>query len=154
MSDEPTTDLFTETRRLGRLKRRERILSRRKKEATERRVAQERFVHELMVQHGLRPEANDGIKLDGVNFSPQETYFATVQDKAALVEWLLAEGDESIVEEKLKQDALNQLVREFIDNNQPLPPGLGYWQKTWVSTKAVPGKSATATQGDDDEQDG
>ena len=155
MSDEPTNDLFTETRKLGLLKKRERILARRKKQATERRVAQERYVHELMLASGLKPEANDGVKLDGMNYSPQETYFAVVQDKSELVDWLLTDGDSSIVEEKLKQEALNQIVRECIDNGQPLPPGLGFWQKTWVSTKAAPGKG-TATQGgeDDGEQDG
>jgi hypothetical protein len=142
-------DLIAETRRLGLLKKRETILSRRKKEATKRRVEQERLVHGLMLHQGFSPDDNDGIKLGGMHFSPQETHFAVVQDKQALVQWI-KDHDDSIVEDRLKQEELNHIVRTRLDNGEPLPPGLGFWTKDWVSTKGV---KANATQQPIDEPD-
>lgn len=72
---------------------------------------------------------------DGSLFVPTQTVYAQVQDRAAFVEW--AEQNEIELLEKTERKALcSELVRERLDNNEPMPPGMGYYIKEYVSRTA------------------
>lgn len=84
----------------------------------------------------MEEEEADGIKTDGNNFVPAATVYATVQDRAAFTEWAL-ENDDQLVEYKERGELINSLVRERQDNGEPLPPGLGFYTREYVSIRAA-----------------
>lgn len=77
----------------------------------------------------------DGLKIDGINFVPSETVYANVQDRSAFVEWA-RDHDEELVENRERKALLNQLVRERIDNGEPLPPGIGFYVRETVAQRS------------------
>ena len=76
-----------------------------------------------------------GLKIDGINFVPSETVYANVQDRSAFVEWA-RDHDEELVENRERKALLNQLVRERIDNGEPLPPGIGFYVRETVAQRS------------------
>jgi len=141
------SDIFDEIQKLGVYKRREQILARRHKEATAKRALQERHVKHVMNDLGF--EEGDSIKYKGLRYSPEETIFARIQDKAALVEEL-KKMDPTLVEVKLNKAELNRIAREHVDNGQKLPEGLSYEVKEWVGITGIAGK---VNQAQEDEHD-
>lgn len=83
----------------------------------------------------MQDEEADGIKTDGNNFVPAKTTYAAIQDRGEFIAWAL-EHDEELVEHKERKQLLNQLVRERLDNGEPLPPGLGFYDQEYVSIRA------------------
>ena len=77
----------------------------------------------------------DGLKIDGINFVPSETVYPNVQDRSAFVEWA-RDHDEELVENRERKALLNQLVRERIDNGEPLPPGIGFYVRETVAQRS------------------
>lgn len=140
--------LAEDIRKLTLLKKREAILKRRVKDSTKNRAAWERAVFDRMVDEGWTLNEST-LALEGVMYKPSSTTFATIQDKNALLEYL-QDHDDILVEPKIKEADLNQLVRECLDNGQPLPPGLGYYDKEFISTSGLTAllKGDTATQED------
>lgn len=68
-------------------------------------------------------------------FTRAETIYGQVQDEAAFLEW--AKGhDEELFETKARKGLVNELVRERLDNGEELPPGVGFYPKTYISKKA------------------
>lgn len=84
-----------------------------------------------------RMEAEDvqSMKRDGVQFVMAETTFGNVQDRAEFVAWA-EQNDESLVELKERKGLINELVREKLDNGEPLPPGVGYYVRRYISRRA------------------
>lgn len=143
-------NLAAEHRELGRLRRREEILKRRAKAAAVETAAHERAMYDRMIEDGWTPNKSS-IKLDGVTHRPAATDYAVVQDKAELVAWL-KENDAGVIEsEKLRKGELDRLVRERLQNGQPLPPGLGYWTKTYISTRGATTTTQEDTHADEGE---
>jgi hypothetical protein len=62
------------------------------------------------------------------------TVYAQVQDKQALIEWA-QENDDELVSLAPRKALLNQKVRECLDNGEPLPPGLGAYEKEYISQR-------------------
>lgn len=67
-------------------------------------------------------------------FVAGETVMGYIQDEDAFVEWARAQ-DETYFEDKPRKALINQLVRECLDNNEPLPPGLGAYGQRRVSVR-------------------
>lgn len=132
---------------LGRLRKKEDILKRRQKQATLDRARFEQDLYERMVNEGWTPN-DSGVRLGGVSYAPQRTDYAVVQDQAEFEEYALA-NDPSLLEQKVRKAELNRVVREKLDNNEPMPPGLGYYTKTYVSTKG-----ASKSEKEDSHDDG
>lgn len=76
-------------------------------------------------------------RVDGIgNFVRAETEYAQVQDEAELLEWAEAEMPE-IFEQKPRKKILNEIVRERLNSGEPLPPGLGFYSKQYVSLRSA-----------------
>jgi hypothetical protein len=84
----------------------------------------------------LEAEGIGSIKVDGVNFVPQTTIYGQVQDREAFLAWAET-ADEALVETRERKALINELVREAIENGDPLPPGLGFYQKDYVSQRVA-----------------
>lgn len=83
----------------------------------------------------MKEEGVESMKTDGVLFSPGGTPYGQVQDSEAFIEWA-QEQDENLLEQKPRKELINQLVREHLDNGAPLPPGLGFYVREFVSQRA------------------
>jgi hypothetical protein len=137
--------------KLGLLERREQILSRRHKEAKAKREAWEREVYDRMIGEGWRPN-DSGVNRNGIKFRPKSTTFAVVQDADKLREWLQNDeedelADAGLVEDKFKKGDLNRIARTKLDNGEPLPPGMGSYDKTMISKSGI----LATTQEDEDD---
>ena len=75
-------------------------------------------------------------KVDDTLFVPAETVYGNVQDKAAFIEWA-QQQDEALVEPKPRGDLLNALVREHLDDGKPLPPGVGFYVRRYISQRGA-----------------
>jgi hypothetical protein len=141
------TYLSDDLRELVFRKRQLAILSRRKKELELRVLRLEHSCYDRMEKEGFAGD-DDSIKVDGVLHLPRRTTYADVQDKKLLIEYLL-EHDEGLIDQALRKKELNKLVRTRLDNHQELPPGLGYHDKTYISTRGI-----NATQEDSNADEG
>jgi hypothetical protein len=91
----------------------------------------ERDLIERMEHEGVQ-----GQKTDGINFVPTKTVYAQIQDRSEFVDWAL-ENDASLIEHRERKALLNELVREKLDNGEPLPPGLGFRVDEGISQRAA-----------------
>ena len=121
--------------KLALLERREKILSRRLDTAKKKRVAQEHVVFDRMIGEGWEPNKSS-FNRNGFKFRPVAQDFAVVQDAERLREWLVG-YDAGLVEETFKKGELNRIVREKLDNNEPLPPGLSSFTRTRVAKSGI-----------------
>lgn len=92
---------------------------------------QQRKVMELMQETGV-----ESMKLEGVNFVPTETVYATVNDRSEFVKWA-EENDDELLEPREVKEVLNSLVREHLDDGSPLPPGVGFYVREYISQRAA-----------------
>lgn len=76
-----------------------------------------------------------GLKVDGTNFVPSETVYGQIQDRSEFVEWAEVHEPE-LLEKKERKSLVNQKVREHLDDGKPLPPGLGFYVKEYISHRA------------------
>ena len=128
--------LSEDLRELGRLKKIEKILTRRKSEAGRRRKAFERHLYDRMVEEGFRP-GDSSIRLGELQYVPVKTTYSAVQDRQAFIAWA-RENDAGLLEsERIRESELNRVVNERIHNNQPLPPGIGSYDETYISTRGI-----------------
>lgn len=93
-------------------------------------IAQRKFFERL------EAEGCGSVKVDGVNFVPQTTVYGQVQDREAFIEWAQA-TDESLLEPRERKALVNELVREAIEQGDPLPPGLGFYTKDYISQRVA-----------------
>lgn len=87
----------------------------------------------------MEAEEVDSHKITGLaNFVRAETIYAKVQDRSEFIKWA-KENDESLVEERERKEdgILNDIVRRCIEDNQPLPPGLGFTVKQYIGIRAA-----------------
>ncbi len=76
------------------------------------------------------------MKVGGVLFVPTHTTYASIQDRTEFVEWAQA-NDPELIEYTERAQVLNQLVRERLDNGQPLPEGCGFYVREGISQRAA-----------------
>lgn len=81
-------------------------------------------------------EGSEGMKTDGINFVPAKTPYAQMQDRASFVAWA-QDNDPELIEPRERKELINALVRRHIDDGEPLPPGLGFYVKEYVSMRAA-----------------
>src|SRR5687768_3746500 len=126
--------LNEDLRRLDMLKADEAMKKRAANQATQMRAEWEKHCFDRMVDEEYDP-GSSSVKIKGVIYIPNRTEYATVQDEAAFVEWA-KEHDEGLLQpESPREGLLNQLVRERLDNGEPLPPGIGYHTKEFISVR-------------------
>lgn len=103
--------------------------------AAESKLAADHAEYELFQR--MEQERCGSQRVDGIgNFVRAETEYAQVQDEAALLAWAEAEMPE-IFEQKPRKKILNEIVRERLNSGEPLPPGLGFYSKQYVSLRSA-----------------
>lgn len=109
----------------------------------------ERELFDRMVAQGWVPNETS-IKFGGVTHAPAETPYGTVQDVADLVPWAQENMPELLEDHpKVRAGRLNELVRTRLDNGEPMPPGVGYWVKTFISTHGAKASETLDDEGGD-----
>lgn len=83
---------------------------------------------------GTDEDGGASIRNNRGTFIAAETIFAQIQNREAFEQWA-REQDETYFEDKLREKLLNELVREKIDNGEPLPPGLGWYGRRRITVR-------------------
>ena len=123
--------LEDQVRELRRLRRIKEILDRRAKEAKDRFDRAHRELWERMEATGVTAIGIDDRKF--VWNKPK--VYGSISDKAAFVAWAEEHAPE-LIEPDPRMALVNELVRERIDNNEPLPPGVNWFTRESVSDRA------------------
>lgn len=84
----------------------------------------------------MEEEDTESTKAYGTTFTPVRKVYATIQDRAAFVEWA-KDNDEELIEDKERKTELDRVVRTAIDDGQELPPGVGFYEKAFISQRAA-----------------
>lgn len=84
----------------------------------------------------MEEEGCEGTKVDGTNFVPTKTIYGQVQDRSAFVEWA-QENEPELLEPKERKELINELVRQKLDDGEPLPPGLNFRVQEYISQRAA-----------------
>lgn len=75
-----------------------------------------------------------GIKQADARYDLKSTIYANVQDREEFVAWCQDNGmDDVLLGLKEEKARLNEIVRAAIDNNEELPPGVGWYSKNYIS---------------------
>ena len=82
----------------------------------------------------LQDEGIGSIKVDGTLFVPQQTTYHQIQDREAFIAWA-EENEEELLEPKERKSLLNELVKDYIERGEELPPGLGFYVKDYISQR-------------------
>jgi hypothetical protein len=125
--------LNEDLRRLDELKADEAEKKRAANQAAEQRALWEKHCFDRMVDEQYDP-GESSVKIKGVVYIPNRTDYAAVQDRDAFIEWA-KENDAGLIEVAHREGLLNQLVRERLDNGEPLPPGIGFYTKEFISIR-------------------
>jgi hypothetical protein len=76
------------------------------------------------------------ITTGGKKFVKTGTRYGNVQDRNAFVQWA-KDNDESLIKIIERKGELSELVRERLDNDEPLPPGVGWHITPFISQTAA-----------------
>jgi hypothetical protein len=122
-------DLGERLDRLAELKATEKDLKRQYDDAKGERERWEQDTYDLM-----RETQNLSVRRPKGSFSAKSTVYAAVNDPEAFMAWVREQGleDEFLVTKEAK-GRLNELVREKLDNKEPLPPGVQWYPDEYVS---------------------
>lgn len=71
------------------------------------------------------------IKIDGRNHVRRGTIYGSINDKQRFVAWAQEHAPELLAPEPRKK-LINELVRQRIDNNEPLPDGVTWHVRKYV----------------------
>lgn len=91
---------------------------------------------EMSLFERMEHEDVGSIKVGQSNFVRAATAYGQVQDRAAFVAWAQENAPE-LIESKERKALVNELVRERLDDGAPLPDGLGFYVKQYVSQRAA-----------------
>jgi len=92
---------------------------------------------ERALMERMDAEEVESIRSAGVLFSPTRTTYSTVQDPAAFFAWAREHHPELIDEQKHHKGQLHDLVRCALEDEEPLPPGVGWYVDEYVSQRAA-----------------
>lgn len=84
----------------------------------------------------MRSEGVESMKVEGTLFVPTETVYAQIQDRQEFVAWA-EENDTELIEPKERKEILSQMVRQRLDDGEPLPPGVGFYVREYISQRAA-----------------
>lgn len=109
-------------------------------QAKDAKAERERFERAFMTR--LEAEETDGVRTGGKLYTPTKTIYGSVTDRDAFLAWAKAQegegnDDETLYEIKERKGLVSELVRERLDNDEPLPPGVGFYVKEYVSVTAA-----------------
>lgn len=130
--------LVEDARTLTRLRTAEKLLNDQAKEAKAKR---EKYERDFMTRMETEEAGCVRDVRSGKLYTPAKTVYGKIDDRAAFLEWARAqEGDdadgETLYEVKERKQLVSELVRERLDNDEPLPPGIGFYVKEYVSVTA------------------
>jgi len=91
--------------------------------------------HERKVLDRLQDEGMDGAKADESTFTPVRTIYAQVQDPEVFAIWAAENDPDLLRPQDPRQRELNALVRRCLDDESALPPGVGWYQKEYISIR-------------------
>lgn len=95
--------------------------------------AQRRFKTAQAAVFRRMEDENAGTRyLDGVRFTPASTTYHVMQNRQAFVEWAKTNEPE-LIEQRERKGLCNAKARECIDNNEAFPPGLGSYDREYIS---------------------
>lgn len=83
----------------------------------------------------MEAEEAENHKTRGTLFSPVKKQFASIQDRDEFIKWAL-DNDPDLVQYKERSAELNALVRARLDDGEPLPPGVGFYDREYISQRA------------------
>ena len=84
----------------------------------------------------MRDSDTESHKTRGTLFSPVTKQYASVQDRGEFVEWALSNEPE-LVAYKERAAELNALVRQLLDDGEVLPPGIGFYDREYISQRST-----------------
>ena len=88
-------------------------------------------VYERMERDGV-----ESMKASGTLFVRSTTTYASMQNREEFIAWA-EENEPELFESKERKALLNALVRERLDNDQELPPGVGMYEREVVAQRAA-----------------
>lgn len=101
-------------------------------QAKEARRDHERY--QAQVYDHMREQGLLSIKTHKGTYSAKSTVYAKVQDLDAFIEWATANGlSEEFLREKEVGARLNEFVRDAVANGSPLPNGVVWYPKEYIS---------------------
>lgn len=104
-------------------------------------IKEDRDAFERTLYYRMEDEDVDSQKSGGFLFSRPEhpTVYAQIQDKTRFIAWA-KKHDPDLVRDEPRKGDLNTLVRQRLDDNQGLPPGIGWYDDKGISVRKAPGK--------------
>jgi FtsZ-binding cell division protein ZapB len=115
--------------RLAELKEAYQSLDQKQKEARRIHDAYQAETFEFMRENGLLT-----VKTDNGTFSCKSTIYSKVQDMDQFIEWVkLQELEEEFLREKEVAARLNEYVRDAVANGSPLPDGVTWYPREYIS---------------------
>lgn len=111
---------------------------RKKKEDLDKKAKEAKLNYEIaerQLMERMEEEEVGSIRVAGVLFSPTRTEYAKVQDKLRFIAWA-KDNEPELLEDKPRAGLLHDLVRRRLADNEPMPPGLGYYIDEYVSQRA------------------
>lgn len=91
---------------------------------------------EMALFERMEHEDVGSIKVGTSNFVRAATTYGQVQDRSAFVTWA-EENAPELVELKERKALINEIVRQCLEDGVPLPDGLGFYLKQYVSQRAA-----------------
>lgn len=91
---------------------------------------------EMALFERMEHEDVGSIKVGTSNFVRAATTYGQVQDRSAFVAWA-EENAPELIESKERKALVNEIVRECLEDGRPLPEGLGFYVKQYVSQRAA-----------------
>lgn len=69
-----------------------------------------------------------------VAFTPKETPFGRILDNEAAVKYFEEQGMlEEVTRQQFGKQKLNEIVRDFLDQGKPMPPGVDWYAKRGIT---------------------
>jgi len=115
------------------LRRKKAALDKAKKKSDELETAFKKAQSSFMER--MAAEGVDGIKIDGRNLVPAQTEYSSINDLDAFVEWAEA-NDPALLKVAANKDELNKLVRQRLDDDEEMPPGVNFYVREYISDRA------------------
>lgn len=84
----------------------------------------------------MEDEKVEGVKVDGTNFVPAKTTYGKITDRRKFIEWAKIEAPE-LLEDRERKELLNELARQRIDDGEEMPPGMGSYDREYISQRAA-----------------
>lgn len=84
----------------------------------------------------MAEEDVDSMKTGGLNFVPSKTPYGQVNDRATFIAWCEEQGYDELLEVKERKGLINEIARRHLDDGEPLPPGMTFYVKEYISKRA------------------